>query len=140
MILLNDFFAIQHLQTEQELITADIELNPQHRIFEGHFPGQPVVPGVCMMQMVKEVLEDALDIATNLSKALDLKFLLVINPLETKSLQVKIKYSLPENDQYSLQAELVKGDKCFFKFSISCSRVTSPLSSIVSLRLVDDRL
>jgi 3-hydroxyacyl-[acyl-carrier-protein] dehydratase len=122
MILLNDFFTIQHLHAEQELITADIEINPEHKIFEGHFPGQPVVPGVCMMQMVKEVLEEALDISTNISKALDLKFLLVINPLETRTLQVKIKYSLPENDQYSLQAELVSGDKCFFKFRGSLVR------------------
>jgi hypothetical protein len=75
-----------------------------------------------MMQMVKEVLEEALDISTNVSKALDLKFLLIINPLETKTLQVKIKYSLPENDQYSLQAELVNGDKCFFKFKGSLVR------------------
>ncbi|MDI3320088.1 3-hydroxyacyl-ACP dehydratase [Pinibacter soli] len=122
MILLNDFFTIRHLHSEPELITADIELNPQHKIFEGHFPGQPVVPGVCMMQVVKEVLEDALDISTNLAKALDLKFLLVINPLETKALQVKIKYTLPENNQYSLQAELVNGDKCFFKFKGSFVR------------------
>ncbi|MEJ0079486.1 MAG: hypothetical protein WDM78_00620 [Puia sp.] len=25
-------------------------------IFSGHFPGQPVLPGVCMMEMVAEVL------------------------------------------------------------------------------------
>lgn len=116
MILLNNFFTIQHLYTEQECIIADIEINENHKIFEGHFPGQPVVPGVCMMQMVKETLEEALEIKTNLSKALDLKFLLVINPLEIKRLQVKIKFSHPESEQYAVQAELVNAEKCFFKF------------------------
>jgi len=33
-----------------------IELNFNHKIFKGHFPGSPILPGVCIIQIVKEVL------------------------------------------------------------------------------------
>ena len=29
-----------------------LELNPEHPVYEGHFPGNPVVPGVCQVQMI----------------------------------------------------------------------------------------
>ena len=28
-----------------------VEIDPTHPIFEGHFPDQPVLPGVCMVQI-----------------------------------------------------------------------------------------
>jgi 3-hydroxyacyl-[acyl-carrier-protein] dehydratase len=61
MILLGDFFEIVSLETEEGNINALIEINAEHNIFEGHFPGQPVVPGVCQMQMIKEILEQVLE-------------------------------------------------------------------------------
>ncbi len=37
-------------------ITALIRLNPDHAIFSGHYPGNPVLPGVCIIQILKELL------------------------------------------------------------------------------------
>jgi len=56
-MLKDDFFYIQSVNDEQGVISAMLEINPSHKIFQGHFPGQPVVPGVCMMEMVKEITE-----------------------------------------------------------------------------------
>lgn len=33
----------------------DVRLNPEHFIFKAHFPGHPITPGVCLMQMVAEL-------------------------------------------------------------------------------------
>ena len=33
----------------------DVRLNPDHFIFKAHFPGHPITPGVCLMQMVAEL-------------------------------------------------------------------------------------
>ena len=56
-MLKDDFFYIQSVSDEQGVISASLEINAAHKIFQGHFPGQPVVPGVCMVEMVKEVTE-----------------------------------------------------------------------------------
>ena len=34
----------------------NIILNPDNLIYKAHFPGQPVTPGVCVLQMVSELL------------------------------------------------------------------------------------
>ena len=51
-MLMNDFYTISDLQTEEFSISCKATFNKDHDIFNGHFPGQPVVPGVCMMQMI----------------------------------------------------------------------------------------
>ena len=32
----------------------NVILNPDHLIYKAHFPGQPVTPGVCILQMIQE--------------------------------------------------------------------------------------
>ena len=65
-MLAGDFFYIRSLQAEGISVVALLEINPLHKIFKGHFPGQPVVPGVCMLQMGREILEKALGQSTRL--------------------------------------------------------------------------
>ena len=33
-----------------------IRLNPDHEIYRAHFPGNPITPGVCIVQIISEVL------------------------------------------------------------------------------------
>ncbi|MEP7278535.1 MAG: 3-hydroxyacyl-ACP dehydratase, partial [Bacteroidota bacterium] len=56
-MLAGSFYTIVSPVIEPENIRAILKINPDHAIFKGHFPGQPVVPGVCMMQIVKELME-----------------------------------------------------------------------------------
>ena len=37
----------------------NIKLDPEHFIYKAHFPGEPITPGVCIMQIAKELLEEA---------------------------------------------------------------------------------
>ncbi len=56
-MLLNDFFYIEKLSHVDQKIIAEIAVNANHDILKGHFPVQPIVPGVCMLEMIKEILE-----------------------------------------------------------------------------------
>ena len=56
-MLLGDFFEISDINNaENGSIEALIKINKDHAIFNGHFPEFPIVPGVCMIQMVKEIV------------------------------------------------------------------------------------
>lgn len=116
MILLNDFFTIDEKTVSDTEIKAQLHINAGHRIFEGHFPNQPVVPGVCMMQMIKEILEHILVKETNLVQATDMKFLAIINPQEKNLIQASIKYVASESGKISIQATLYKDELVHFKF------------------------
>ena len=56
-MLLNDFFFIQRVESGEKSLHAFLTIDRNHRIFNGHFPAVPIVPGVCMMQMMKEIME-----------------------------------------------------------------------------------
>lgn len=116
-MLSGDFFYITSLEQLDGKVNALLEINAAHRIFEGHFPGQPVVPGVCMMQMVKEVLEEALGKATRLISADNLKFLSIIDPLQNNMINVELKYDISGDGQIKVAASLLNDAVTYYKMS-----------------------
>jgi len=57
-MLLHDFYKIISLEkTAESKYLAMILINEEHEVFQGHFPGNPIMPGVCMMQIIKELTE-----------------------------------------------------------------------------------
>lgn len=114
-MLLNDFFELTLLKAEDKLIKATILLNKEHSIYEGHFPGQPIVPGVCIIQMLKEILELSFSQKLLLSEAKQIKFLKMINPEENQVMNAEIKWSFSEQI-YSVEANFSVDDQISLKF------------------------
>ncbi|QYS86755.1 3-hydroxyacyl-ACP dehydratase [Flavobacterium oreochromis] len=80
-MLLNDFYSVNQLdQLADNKYLVKVILNPLHAIFKGHFPGNPVTPGVCMMQIIKELLEKILDTELRMISSSNVKFMAIINP------------------------------------------------------------
>lgn len=115
-MLLNDFFTIEKLETSGTELMAELLINPGHKIFEGHFPGQPVVPGVCMMEMVKEIVEQVLGKNTRLVKAQEMKFLAVIDPVKNNLISTNIKYTAGEDGGINVVASFFKEELMHFRF------------------------
>jgi 3-hydroxyacyl-[acyl-carrier-protein] dehydratase len=54
-MLLDNFYTILSSESSDSTTwTIQIELNPDHTVYQGHFPEHPVVPGVCLLQLIKE--------------------------------------------------------------------------------------
>ncbi|HVM89861.1 MAG TPA: hypothetical protein VMT76_16865 [Puia sp.] len=115
-MLQENFFTIKYIHQDENAVKASLGLNAGHKIFDGHFPQTPVVPGVCMMQMAKEVLEDAIGKGTRVVAASHMKFLTVINPVETKTVQLDLKFFPRENKEIEIVASLFNEGVIYFKF------------------------
>ena len=113
-MLLTNFYTVIQLQLEEGSIKASIAFNADHDIFKGHFPSTPVVPGVCMMQIVKEVLEQHLSQLLTLKQSSQIKFLMFITPKESPVVDLKINYRISDMET-DVQAELYNSEKAFFK-------------------------
>ncbi|ROH96324.1 3-hydroxyacyl-ACP dehydratase [Chryseobacterium daecheongense] len=97
--ILTDFYTLQsHEKAENGSITANIILNKDHDIFKGHFPGNPVTPGVCMMQIVKELTEEFTGSKLFLKSASNVKFMAIINPVETPELKLQLDITESEGE------------------------------------------
>jgi 3-hydroxyacyl-[acyl-carrier-protein] dehydratase len=111
MLMLKDsLYFIKQTDKSNDSVDVMVELNAAHEIFKGHFPSQPVLPGACMLQMIKEILETSFDIKFQLSKADDIKFLQMIQPLNNTVLLFSIQYDLTENSALNITAKILKGD------------------------------
>ena len=116
MILAGDFYTIVSSFIEADKIQAILKINPEHEIFRGHFPGQPVVPGVCMMQIVKELLETVTGKSLRLHTGLDIKFLSVIDPGKNNTIHTETNYSVLASGDVNVTAHLFYNEITFFKF------------------------
>ena len=115
-MLQGNFYTVLKNQTDNSSVNALLELNPDHHIFDGHFPQIPVVPGVCMMQMVKELVEDFTGRRLRLLRAEHLKFLTIINPRENKLLHAEILVTPNSQDIFQVTAAFFHQQTIFFKF------------------------
>ncbi len=116
-MLLNDFYKLIGIDTEGDTISGKILLNSSHPIFKGHFPDFPVVPGVALIQIIKEIVEEQSHFHYMMEEIPNVKFLDFINPLEVEELHFEIKRKSKTVDFVKIQAKLFTVDKIHFKLN-----------------------
>ncbi|MDH5474130.1 MAG: hydroxymyristoyl-ACP dehydratase [Cyclobacteriaceae bacterium] len=92
-MLKNDLYTVSSLSHEEDKIVAEIEIDSAHDIFKGHFPDQPVLPGVCTIEILKEIISDVKGKTYKLREAHNIKFLSLVDPTKTSKLFFKVDYS-----------------------------------------------
>lgn len=112
---IDGIFKIENLQHNNGQLIATLGLDKNHPILGGHFPGQPVVPGACMLALVKDIVEFALHFTLQLKNAGNIKFMQMITPDNSQPLQLIITYKPPQAGLLSLNASILNGDIACFK-------------------------
>ena len=94
MPVLNDFYEVKSLtvaETSKVIFTA--LLNKDHSIYNGHFPDFKVTPGVAMLQIIKNTLEEHLKCKLLLQEAKQVKFLNLVEPEKNSILDFEVSLS-----------------------------------------------
>ncbi len=90
-MLLKDFYKIVSLEKKDgNKHEAVLLINEKHDVFNGHFPGNPIMPGVCMMQIIKELTEQITKQPLMLQTLTNVKFMALINPDVTPELKLDL--------------------------------------------------
>ena len=111
----NGIFKIERLQHDAGQIMASVSINQNSNIFKGHFPGQPVVPGACILQLIKDVLEEALYTPVLLQKAANIKFISMITPGNNLRANLTISYKIADESRIYVNAKLLTDEVTCFK-------------------------
>jgi len=92
-MILENFYTIENKSVDENMenYSYEIYINSEHDIFKGHFPGNPVMPGVCMMQIIKEISQTITGQKLFMEKCSNVKFLALINPETNPKLTVDLK-------------------------------------------------
>lgn len=79
-MLLKNFYSVISSVDSEGAYTTTLKINSSHEIYQGHFPGRPVTPGVILMQLFKEEAERVCKKNLELLKASNVKFTSVVDP------------------------------------------------------------
>ncbi|AJA68321.1 3-hydroxyacyl-ACP dehydratase [Myroides odoratimimus] len=91
-MLIDNFYEVVNLEeTTANQYTALVRLNTTHDVFKGHFPNNPVMPGICMMQIIKELSESISKCELFMEQVINVKFMALINPEKCNELTFSLQ-------------------------------------------------
>ena len=93
-MILNNLFLLDKLDLQENKLEALVHIDEQHEILRGHFPQQPVVPGVSMIELVKELLEQGLQCKLMMQQSSVIKFLTMFAPPHFTQANCQIQFFL----------------------------------------------
>ncbi|MBF4471220.1 3-hydroxyacyl-ACP dehydratase [Flavobacterium sp. HJJ] len=98
-MLLKDFYTVKVLKNiVDSKYKAQITINEKHEVFEGHFPGNPIMPGVCMMQIIKELTEQITASSLFMESLSNVKFMALINPFVNPDLLLELDINTTDDN------------------------------------------
>lgn len=104
---------------------ATICLNPKHEIYSGHFPGNPVTPGVCLIQIIREIAEIIIGGSSTLTNISNVKFLTPVVPDSEKEFEIKLSILKKNESQFELNAQIFDTDVNYLKLQKAILQLTN---------------
>ena len=118
MTLKNEFYTIKERQNTDNGVNFTVLFNAEHFIYATHFPGNPITPGVCIIQIVKELTEELLQTSLFLKIVKNIKFTQVINPLQHSKVIFALNNLQEYENGYKVSAIVKNNDAVFTKLSL----------------------
>ena len=122
MKLLNSLYSIRSKDVSDPFVRYDIQLDANHLIYQAHFPGEPITPGVCIIQIAKELLEDYLGHELRIELIKNVKFLNVISPTEIPKVTYAFEKIVTDDSDKTckVQVQICSDDVSLAKLSFTC--------------------
>jgi len=81
MLLRNSLYIVENQERQESGETIyTIRFNASHPVFAGHFPGHPIVPGACLIQIAEELLSEQMGQTVHFATVRNLKFRQPVTP------------------------------------------------------------
>ena len=114
-MLIKDYYTIENvLKQDDGIVRFDISLNADCSVYEGHFPGEPVSPGVCNIQMIKECAEQVAGKPLLMNNLQQCRLTTLVTPLQHPQVEVTLALEA-KADTYKLKATLGKGTDTYLE-------------------------
>ena len=121
MRFLDDLFITQSITETENGFEAVLRCNPEHLIYQAHFPGNPITPGACLLQTAGEVLQRKMSRPLYLKASKNIKYLNVLIPAADK--KVRFVFSNLTETETECKAQVVIADEAqvYTKMSLTFS-------------------
>lgn len=117
-MVLKDFYKVlSEEKTGDAKYNIRILVNANHEVFNGHFPGNPIMPGVCMIQIIKELTESITKSSLMIQTLTNVKFMALINPETNPELRLELDITTTEDDLVKVKNTTYFNDTVALKLS-----------------------
>ncbi|MDD3034197.1 MAG: beta-hydroxyacyl-ACP dehydratase [Bacteroidales bacterium] len=102
--------------------SAQVSINPEDPIFSGHFPGQPVLPGVCTLAILKDCICKATQKRLVYCEMAQCKFIGMVDP--SLSCTLNIDFTLVGTvEKLTVNATVSEGERVVMKIKAVMAEV-----------------
>ena len=122
MELNGSFFSVLSSEVSEGLGTYNLRLDRDHFIFRCHFPEQPIVPGVCIVQMLSELIAGYAGRKLYVKEMRRVKFVGPVYPDQTPELSYRITSYNDDGQTVTVSAVLTplgEGSNVLCKLSLT---------------------
>ena len=123
MKLLDSLYTIVSETANESGHEFELKLNPEHFIYQAHFPGEPITPGVCIMQIAVELFEVAHKTPIALNTVKNIKFLRIISPNEVTDVKYSLQKITKEEGLLKVQVTVSAAEEVYAKLSLICNEI-----------------
>lgn len=117
MLLQNKFYKVLGETRESaELSTFHLSVLPECEVYEGHFPGKPVCPGVCNIETIKECAMMLSGQSLRIRSIKQCRLLAVATPSACPEIDVRVSLTSVEQG-YNVVARIVSGETVYMEFN-----------------------
>jgi 3-hydroxyacyl-[acyl-carrier-protein] dehydratase len=115
MRLIENLFHIVKIDVGDNEFTVEAVAKANCDIYKVHFPGHPITPGACLIQMVRELTETVMHKNLRLTQLKGVKFLSVIVPGDTP---VFFSAKIKKSEQTEVQASIYTAETLCAKLTL----------------------
>lgn len=113
---LEEFYNTVSSEKNNSEIFITVQFNPKHPIYKGHFPNQPVVPGIMQIETLTSLINSELELNHELHKVSNVKYLNMIVP-SSELISFDIKFKHLENNMLKINCIIKNETVTYTKFS-----------------------
>lgn len=110
MLFEGKLYEIRNMESVGEILRVSILILRNHPVYDGHFPGNPILPGVCTLQIAGELLSTYLDQKLMLIESDSIKFISLVVPTENTILNFEISLSKKEENILSIKCVVTSNE------------------------------
>lgn len=90
-----------------------VRMNPDCEVYQGHFPGIPVSPGVCNIRMMLDCAGQIVQSPIRVRKINRCRFTTLLSPQSHPEMDVSIELQAKEEGIFILNASIGKGEEIY---------------------------
>jgi len=116
-MLVDDIYTIKDKRITPAGFDVDVSFDETNAIYKAHFPGNPITPGVCLIEVLKQLIESQFTVKLFMKTVRNIKFLQVVIPDSNKTVTYKISSNINEDRTITATVTIENNEVCFAKIS-----------------------